>query len=147
MKRKRRGTKLTACSDSDLKEDNLPVDGRVKLVVEKEELLKAKYKGIQDKVLRSYAEMKNVMDRTRHEAENSKKFANQVGFQWTPSTRRVGLPDSRALYTVLRSPHIDKKSREQFEMKVKRHYVVIKTDKNELRKKLFWLKRRGTWNT
>ncbi|RRT67169.1 hypothetical protein B296_00009085 [Ensete ventricosum] len=51
-----------------------------KLVAEKEELLKLKHKEIekmQDKVLRSYAEMENVMDRTKREAENSKKFAIQ----------------------------------------------------------------------
>jgi len=28
---------------------------------------------------------------------------------------------------VLRSPHIDKKSREQFEMEIKKKYLVIKT--------------------
>ncbi|KAI9120003.1 hypothetical protein K1719_008972 [Acacia pycnantha] len=32
---------------------------------------------MQDKVLRTYAEMENVMDRTRREAENSKFFAVQ----------------------------------------------------------------------
>ena len=53
----------------------------IKLVAEKEQLLKLKHKEIekmQDKVLRTYAEMENVMDRTRREAENSKKFAIQV---------------------------------------------------------------------
>ncbi|XP_040363356.1 grpE protein homolog 2, mitochondrial isoform X3 [Rosa chinensis] len=47
---------------------------------EKEELLKQKHKEIekmQEKVLRSYAEMENVMDRTRREAENTKKFSIQ----------------------------------------------------------------------
>ncbi|XP_057977882.1 grpE protein homolog 2, mitochondrial-like isoform X2 [Malania oleifera] len=61
-------------------EDELSMDDLVKLVAEKEELLKMKHKEIekmQDKVLRSYAEMENVMDRTRREAENSKKFAVQ----------------------------------------------------------------------
>lgn len=56
------------------------MDDLVKLVAEKEDLLKLKHKEIekmQDKVLRSYAEMENVMDRTRREAENSKKFAIQ----------------------------------------------------------------------
>jgi len=56
-----------------------------------------------------------------------------------PYTRQIGLPESRVLYTVLRSPHIDKKSREQFEMKIKK--LVIKTETHELRKKFFWLKR------
>lgn len=58
-----------------------------------------------------------------------------------PYTRKIGLPESRVLYTVLRSPHIDKKSREQFEMEIKKKYLVIKTEKHELRKKFFWLKR------
>nr|YP_010901709.1 ribosomal protein S10 [Suriana maritima]WIL07929.1 ribosomal protein S10 [Suriana maritima] len=59
----------------------------------------------------------------------------------TPYTRKIRLPESRVLYTVLRSPHIDKKSREQFEMEIKKQLLVIKTETNELRKKLFWLKR------
>ncbi|KAA8527012.1 hypothetical protein F0562_008759 [Nyssa sinensis] len=81
VKRRRRGTKRTAFSDSDSdSEGDLSIDDLVKLVAEKEELLKMKHKEIekmQDKVLRSYAEMENVMDRTRREAENSKKFAIQ----------------------------------------------------------------------
>jgi molecular chaperone GrpE len=59
------------------------MDDLVKLVAEKEELLEAKHKEIetmQDKVLRAYAEMENVKERTKREAENSKKFAIQVSF-------------------------------------------------------------------
>ena len=44
-------------------------------------------------------------------------------------------PESRVLFTVLRSPHIDKKSREQFEMEIKKNFLIIKTQKHELRKK------------
>jgi small subunit ribosomal protein S10 len=58
-----------------------------------------------------------------------------------PYTQKIGLPESRVLYTVLRSPHIDKKSREQFEMEIKKQFLIIKTETHELRKKLFWLKR------
>ncbi|KAF8672462.1 hypothetical protein HU200_049675 [Digitaria exilis] len=58
-----------------------------------------------------------------------------------PYTKKVGLPESRALYTVLRSPHIDKKSREQFSMHVKKQFVEQKAQIHELHKKLFWLKR------
>lgn len=79
--KRRRVTKRTAFSDSDSEPDREPsMDDLAKLVAEKEELLKMKHKEIekmQDKVLRSYAEMENVMDRTRREAENSKKFALQ----------------------------------------------------------------------
>ncbi|CAN6691460.1 unnamed protein product [Malus baccata var. baccata] len=62
-------------SDGDLTMDDL-----VKLVAEKEDLLKEKheeFKKMQDKFLRSYAEIENVMERTKREAENSKKFAIQ----------------------------------------------------------------------
>ena len=44
-----------------------------------------------------------------------------------PYIRKIGLPKSRVLYTVLRSPHIDNKSREQFEMEIKKKYMVIKS--------------------
>lgn len=70
------------CSDSE-SEDEISVDDLVKLVAEKEDLLMVKHKQIEemkDKVLRSYAEMENVMDRTRREAENAKKYAIQVCF-------------------------------------------------------------------
>lgn len=83
-KRRRGGTKRTAFSDSEEEEEDLTMDDLVKLVAEKEELLKLKHKEIekmQDKVLRSYAEMENVMGRTRREAENSKKFAIQVSYR------------------------------------------------------------------
>ena len=65
----------------------------------------------------------------------------------TRYTRKIGLPESRVLYTVLRSPHIDKKSIEQLEMEIKKEFLVIKTETHELRKKFFRLKRRATWRT
>lgn len=75
VKRRRRSIKRTAFSDSDSdSESDLSRDDLIKLVAEKEELLKLKKKEIekmQDKVLRTYAEMENVMDRTRREAEFS----------------------------------------------------------------------------
>jgi small subunit ribosomal protein S10 len=37
----------------------------------------------------------------------------------------IPLPTKRSLYTVLRSPHIDKKSREQFEMRVHKRLIDI----------------------
>lgn len=73
------GNRTDADEFSDEKPE-LSFDELVKLVAEKEELLKLKHKEIekmQDKVLRSYAEMENVMDRTKREAENAKKFAIQ----------------------------------------------------------------------
>lgn len=55
----------------------------MKLVVEKEELVKLKeeeHEKMKDTVLRTYAEMENAKERTRREAENTKKFAIQVFF-------------------------------------------------------------------
>jgi len=37
----------------------------------------------------------------------------------------VPLPTRRSVYTVLRSPHIDKKSREQFEIRVHKRLIEI----------------------
>uniref|UniRef100_A0A5B7APH7 GrpE protein homolog n=1 Tax=Davidia involucrata TaxID=16924 RepID=A0A5B7APH7_DAVIN len=73
-------TKVPDQNEESDSEGDLSIDDLVKLVAEKEELLKMKHKEnekMQEKVLRTYAEMENVMDRTRREAENSKKFAIQ----------------------------------------------------------------------
>ncbi|CAA7400077.1 unnamed protein product [Spirodela intermedia] len=57
------------------------------------------------------------------------------------TTSRVALPRSIVKFCVLRSPHIDKKSREQFEMRINKLYMVVKTRSEDLQKKFFWLKR------
>ncbi|KAF8113930.1 hypothetical protein N665_0043s0006 [Sinapis alba] len=83
-RRGRKGAKRAAVSDSDSGSDDddeeLSMDDLVKLVAEKEKLLSEKeeeIKKMKDKVLRTYAEMENVMDRTRRDAENTKKYAIQ----------------------------------------------------------------------
>ncbi|KAM0865195.1 hypothetical protein ACQ4PT_043425 [Festuca glaucescens] len=61
--------------DLDLSKEDL-----VKLVLEKDELLTSKdeeIKDMKDKVLRSFAEMENVIARTKRESENSNFFAVQ----------------------------------------------------------------------
>ncbi|KAK8626426.1 hypothetical protein V6N13_134071 [Hibiscus sabdariffa] len=70
---------VTKESDSE-SDGDLSMADMVKLVEEKEALLNDKQKEIEqmkDKVVRTLAEMENVMARTRREAENSKKFAIQ----------------------------------------------------------------------
>ena len=37
----------------------------------------------------------------------------------------IPLPTKRSVYTVVRSPHVDKKSREQFEIKVHKRIVDL----------------------
>lgn len=70
----------TAETDSRRGLEELSKEDLIKLVLEKEEALELKEKEFErwkDRFLRSYAEMENVMQRTRREAENSKKFAVQ----------------------------------------------------------------------
>lgn len=38
----------------------------------------------------------------------------------------IPLPTERTVYTVLRSPHVDKKSREQFEIRIHKRLIDIK---------------------
>nr|YP_010881202.1 ribosomal protein S10 [Pellia neesiana]WIA66950.1 ribosomal protein S10 [Pellia neesiana]WIA66991.1 ribosomal protein S10 [Pellia neesiana]WIA67032.1 ribosomal protein S10 [Pellia neesiana] len=67
--------------------------------------------------------------------ENQKRSAGRL----LNNTRsKIGLPKKQILYTVLRSPHIDKKSREQFGMRMHKQLLVMETHK--LREKLNWLK-------
>jgi Ribosomal protein S10p/S20e len=54
--------------------------------------------------------------------------------------RSIRLPKTRTLYTVLRSPHIDKKSREQFEMKIHKQCFFIQSETKYLRTQLLLLK-------
>lgn len=49
------------------------------------------------------------------------------------SKRSIGLPKKYTLYTLIRSPHIDKKSREQFAMKIHRTLLVFEGDITTLR--------------
>nr|AAT45013.1 GrpE2 [Saccharum hybrid cultivar SP80-3280] len=68
------------CSSGSIEGLDLSKDDLVKLVREKDELLKSKddeIKDMKDKVLRSYAEMENIIARTKRESENSKKYAVQ----------------------------------------------------------------------
>nr|WP_010321347.1 30S ribosomal protein S10 [Mesomycoplasma ovipneumoniae] len=42
----------------------------------------------------------------------------------------VPLPTSRAIYTILRSVHVNKKSREQFESRTHKRLVILKVSPN-----------------
>ena len=50
----------------------------------------------------------------------------------------IGLPIKKKLYTVLRSPHKDKKSREQFEFKRWKTQIIINTGKRKNMDSLFF---------
>lgn len=68
------------CPSGSIEGLDLSRDDLVKLVREKDGLLKSKdgeIKDMKDKVLRIYAEMENIIARTKRESENSKKYAVQ----------------------------------------------------------------------
>lgn len=44
----------------------------------------------------------------------------------------IPLPTKRTLYTVLKSPHVNKPSMEQFEKKIHKRLIVIKNYNNKL---------------
>src|SRR5690348_18354869 len=46
----------------------------------------------------------------------------------------IPLPTKRQLWTVLRSPHIDKKSREQFELKTHKRLIDIRSEERRVGK-------------
>ncbi|KAI7725945.1 hypothetical protein M8C21_013233 [Ambrosia artemisiifolia] len=62
-------------------------------------------------------------------------------WQLPSNTRKIKLPSTRSLFTVLKSPHVHKKAREQFQIKTNKEMLVMPTKRHELSKKLFWLKR------
>jgi small subunit ribosomal protein S10 len=61
------------------------------------------------------------------------RILDQSAAEIVESARRTGaevsgpvpLPTQRSVYTVLRSPHVDKKSREQFQMKTHKRLLDI----------------------
>ena len=74
-----------------------------------EQKIKVRFKGYDDKLLdKTISEIVHTVKRTGAEI---------VG--------PIPLPTRRNRYTVLRSPHVDKKSREQFQMKVHKRIVDL----------------------
>lgn len=65
------------------------------------------------------------------------------GLYWDllPDTRKIGLPTRRHLFTVLKSPFVHKKAREQFHVQSNKQMLVMEAKRHELSKKFFWLKR------
>ena len=61
----------------------------------------------------------NVLDRSAKEiVQTAKRTGARI-------SGPIPLPTGRTVYTVLRSPHVDKKSREQFEMRIHKRLIDI----------------------
>nr|WP_272403942.1 30S ribosomal protein S10 [Mycoplasma bradburyae] len=48
----------------------------------------------------------------------------------------IPLPTKKEVFTIIRSPHVDKSSREQFERRTHKRLIIIKQLKNETIQKL-----------
>ncbi|MEA2082260.1 MAG: 30S ribosomal protein S10 [Elusimicrobiota bacterium] len=64
--------------------------------------------------------------------ESVKTIMAQLSHKGIVITGPIILPTKRKLYTVLRSPHADKKSREQFETKIHKRMIEIKDPTKEV---------------
>jgi small subunit ribosomal protein S10 len=61
----------------------------------------------------------SVLDRSAGEIVKTAKRTGAI------TAGPIPLPTKRTIYTVNRSPHVDKKSREQFEMRVHKRLIEI----------------------
>ena len=69
----------------------------------------------------------NALDRSAEEIVRTAKRTGAL------ISGPIPLPTKRSLYTVLRSPHVNKKSREQFEMRVHKRLIDLGIDERALR--------------
>lgn len=66
------------------------------------------------------------------------KIDEMICFLKLNNKKIIGLPIKKKLYTVLRSPHKDKKSREQFESKRWKAQIIIDSVKKKNMASLFF---------
>ena len=67
--------------------------------------------------LRAYDHI--LLDKSTHKIVKTAKSTGAI------ISGPIPLPTKRSIYTVLRSPHVDKKSREQFQTKIHKRMVDI----------------------
>ena len=68
--------------------------------------------------------------------QSSKKVAEVVKKAGSEIVGPMPLPTKVKKYTVLRSVHVNKDSREQFEMRIHRRFIEIKESNNDILKAL-----------
>ena len=73
--------------------------------------------------LRSYDH--NLVDKS------TEKIVKTVRNSGAVVTGPIPLPTKRSVFTVLRSPHVDKKSREQFEVRIHKRLIDIHNATNK----------------
>ncbi len=68
--------------------------------------------------------------------QSAKKIAEVVKKNGSELAGPLPLPTKTKKYTVLRSVHVNKDSREQFEMRIHRRFIEIKESNNDILKAL-----------
>lgn len=76
---------------------------------------------------------KNIIDKISKKIKKSAESFNLV------PRGIIILPNNSKLYTVLRSPHVHKKARDQFEFKIINRLLMFKFDSNALANLKFFL--------
>ncbi|MGX7592472.1 30S ribosomal protein S10 [Candidatus Karelsulcia muelleri] len=64
------------------------------------------------------------------------KIINYISKQNIKVNGPITLPTKKKIYTILRSPHVHKKSREQFKLYIHKRFVVVYNVKSKILKKM-----------
>ncbi|MGX7592332.1 30S ribosomal protein S10 [Candidatus Karelsulcia muelleri] len=64
------------------------------------------------------------------------KIINYISKQNIKVNGPITLPTKKKIYTILRSPHVHKKSREQFKLYIHKRFVVVYNVKSKFLKKM-----------
>jgi small subunit ribosomal protein S10 len=80
--------------------------------------------------MKTNAKIRVRLESFNHEllVSSCQKIVNILGNASLNSIRMVTLPTSKRIYCVLRSPHVDKDSREHFEVRVHKRILEIYYD-------------------
>jgi len=76
-----------------------------------------------------YKESKLLIRFQSHNKENSKRFIKMLNFLTKSKNLQfssIRLPIERKRFTVLKSPHVNKKAKEQYEIRLYNGLIVIK---------------------
>ena len=95
-----------------------------------------------------YKESELLLRFQTHNKENSKRFKktlNSLAKSKNLQLSSISLPIERKKFTVLKSPHVNKKAKEQYEIRFYNSLIVIKGNflEKELRETIFEFKLRS----
>lgn len=69
--------------------------------------------------------------------DDLKKQWKKISFKYKLSYSSINLPVDKKQFTVLKSPHVNKKSKEQFETRVSNCLIILRGIEHDFRSSLF----------